>query len=190
MGAMRVWDGGSGKREGERATSWLCVGDKETVFIRALFIPLFHIVHIRSMSPKKLRGAPKAGRKRRPVASSSSDVACIADAGTSDEDGEPSEKKSDSDECALTDECDALLADSDDDSSSTDGSKMQAKHVAAPRSIAPPAKRARRGGVAKEVGAGAERNTDKGVTRKKEQELCTLGKPRDCFWCGRSLGVR
>jgi hypothetical protein len=124
------------------------------------------------------------------VAYLSSDEACIADAETSDEDGEPSEKKSDSDECALTDEFEAILTDSDGDSSSTDGSKMQAKHVAASRSIAPPAKRARRGGVATEVGAGAERNTDKGVTRKMEQKLCTLGKPRDCFWCGRSLGVR
>ena len=152
-----------------------------------VFILLIHIVHIRSMSPKR-RGAPKAGRKRH-VAYLSSDEACIADAETSDEDGEPSEKKSDSDECALTNECEAILTDSDGDSSS-DGSTMQAKHAATPRSIAPPAKRARRGGAATEVGAGAERNTDKGLTRKKEQKLCTLGKPRDCFWCGRSLGVR
>ena len=156
---MRVGDGGSGEREGERATSWFCVGDKETARISTLFIPLIHIVHIRSMSPKR-RGAPKAGRKRH-VAYLSSDEACIADAETSDEDGEPSEKKSDSDECALTDECEAILTDSDGDSSS-DGSKMQARHAATPRSIAPPAKRARRGGVDREVGAGVERNTDKG----------------------------
>ena len=45
MGAMRVGDVGSGMRESERATSWFCVGDKETARIHFFYTHFFHSAH-------------------------------------------------------------------------------------------------------------------------------------------------